>query len=126
MDKCFFCTSVKQKDFLLENEYAIIRMDDYPVNKGHLEVITKRHIDTLFETTKEERNAIFELLEKGKLIIEEKYKPDGYNIGINQGTAAGQTIMHLHIHLIPRYKGDVVNPSGGVRGVIREKQNYWI
>ena len=114
MDKCFFCTSVKQKDFLLENEYAIIRMDDYPVNKGHLEVITKRHIDNLFETTKEERNAIFE------------YKPDGYNIGINQGTAAGQTIMHLHIHLIPRYKGDVVNPSGGVRGVIREKQNYWI
>ena len=87
-------------------------MDDYPVNKGHLEVITKRHIDNLFETTKEERNAIFELLEKGKLIIEEKYKPDGYNIGINQGTAAGQTIMHIHILSGYKYGSLTAVPTG--------------
>ena len=124
MSDCFFCKCLDEKNYELENEYAIARYDDFPVNKGHLEVITKRHIKDWWETTPEEKLAIFELLDKAKEIIESKYNPDGYNIGMNLGESAGQTVMHLHIHLIPRYVGDVANPRGGVRGVIPERKDY--
>ncbi len=123
MSDCFFCKCLDEKNYELENEYAIARYDDFPVNKGHLEVITKRHIKDWWETTPEEKLAIFELLDKAKEIIESKYNPDGYNIGMNLGESAGQTVMHLHVHLIPRYVGDVANPRGGVRGVIPERKN---
>ena len=124
MSDCFFCKCLDEKNYELENEYAIARYDDFPVNKGHLEVITKRHIKDWWETTPEEKIAIFELLDKAKEIIESKYNPDGYNIGMNLGESAGQTVMHLHVHLIPRYVGDVADPRGGVRGVIPDKKNY--
>lgn len=124
MKECFFCNCINNKDYLLENNYAIARFDDFPVNNGHLEVIPKRHIKDWWETTKEERIAIFELIDQAKNIIDEKYAPDGYNIGMNLGEYAGQSIMHLHVHLIPRYKGDVESPRGGIRGVIANKQNY--
>lgn len=124
MKECFFCNCINNKDYLLENNYAIARFDDFPVNNGHLEVIPKRHIKDWWETTKEERIAIFELIDAAKKIIDEKYAPDGYNIGMNLGEYAGQSIMHLHVHLIPRYKGDVESPRGGIRGVIANKQNY--
>ena len=124
MSDCFFCKCLDEKNYELENEYAIARFDDFPVNKGHLEVITKRHIKDWWETTPEEKLAVFELLDKAKEIIESKYNPDGYNIGMNLGKSAGQTVMHLHVHLIPRYVGDVANPRGGVRGVIPERKNY--
>lgn len=124
MDNCFFCKSISKKDFEIENELAIVRFDDFPVNNGHLEVIPKRHVKDWWNTTQEERIAIFNLLDEAKKIIDDKYKPNGYNIGMNLGEAAGQSVMHLHVHLIPRYKGDVENPRGGVRGVIPEKQNY--
>lgn len=124
MDNCFFCEKIKNKNYEIENELAIARFDDFPVNKGHLEVIPKRHIKDWWETSKEEKIAIFELLEEAKKIVDEKYQPDGYNIGMNLGISAGQSIMHLHVHLIPRYNGDVPNPRGGVRGIIPSKQNY--
>ena len=124
MSDCFFCKCLDEKNYELENEYAIARYDDFPVNKGHLEVITKRHIKDWWETTPKEKLAIFELLDKAKEIVEYKYNPDGYNIGMNLGESAGQTVMHLHVHLIPRYVGDVANPRGGVRGVIPDKKNY--
>lgn len=121
---CFFCKSINKNDFQLENEFAVARWDDFPVNKGHLEVIPKRHVKDWWEVTLEERIAIFTLLDEAKKIIDDKYNPDGYNIGMNLGEAAGQSVMHLHVHLIPRYKGDVKKPRGGVRGIIPEKQNY--
>ena len=128
MDKCFFCERMKDKirksEYILENELALGIFDYKPVSSGHILIITKRHTPTFFETTNEERVAMFELIDKAKEMIDKKYKPDGYNIGINCGVDAGQTAMHVHIHLIPRYKGDVENPTGGVRGVIPEKQNY--
>ena len=124
MSDCFFCKCLDEKNYELENEYAIARYDDFPVNKGHLEVITKRHIKDWWDTTPEEKLAIFELLDKAKEIVEYKYNPDGYNIGMNLGESAGQTLMHLHVHLIPRYVGDVADPRGGVRGVIPDKKNY--
>ena len=86
--------------------------------------MTKRHVKDFFETTDEERKAIFELVDMAKNIIDEKYKPTGYNIGMNCGISAGQTVMHVHVHLIPRYDGDVENPRGGVRGVIPAKKDY--
>jgi len=122
--ECFFCKCIDKKDFTLENEYAIARFDDFPVNKGHLEVIPKRHIKDWWEANDEERKAIFDLLDEAKKRVDLKYQPDGYNIGMNLGKSAGQSVMHLHVHLIPRYNGDVDNPRGGVRAVIPQKQNY--
>lgn len=124
MEECFFCKCINEKNYTLENEYAIMRYDNFPVNDGHLEIIPKRHVKDWWSTTNEERMAIFELLDEAKKIVDEKYHPDAYNIGMNLGEAAGQSVMHLHVHLIPRYKGDVPNPRGGVRGVIPNKQSY--
>lgn len=124
MDKCIFCEEVDKGDFLLENELAAARMDQFPVSEGHLEVIPKRHVADWWNATAEERRAILALLDEAKKLLDEKYQPDGYNIGMNLGAAAGQSVMHLHVHLIPRYEGDVENPRGGVRGVIPGKQNY--
>ena len=124
MDKCFFCNCIDNNNYEIENELAFARFDDFPVNKGHMEIIPKRHVKDWWEATHEERNAIFDLLDKAKKIIDDKYNPDGYNIGMNLGEKAGQSIMHLHVHLIPRYDGDVPNPRGGVRGIIPDKQNY--
>lgn len=107
-----------------ENSLAVMFFDGFPVSNGHLEVIPKRHIATWWDTTPEERVAIFELLDDAKQLVDNMYHPDAYNIGMNLGEAAGQSVMHLHVHLIPRYKGDVESPRGGVRGVIPSKQNY--
>lgn len=122
--ECFFCDCLNKKDYFIENELAFAKYDGFPVNKGHLEVMPKRHIKDWWETTKEERIAIFDLIDEAKKIVDNEYHPDGYNIGMNLGEMAGQSVMHLHVHLIPRYKGDVENPRGGVRGVIPSKQNY--
>ena len=125
MEDCLFCKGKEDKEkIVLENEYAFVMFDEFPVNKGHMLFMTKRHVKDFFGTTTEEKNAIFELIEKAKEILDKKYSPDGYNIGMNCGEAAGQSVLHVHIHLIPRYVGDVKNPRGGVRGIIPEKQNY--
>lgn len=125
MEECLFCRWKEEKEkIILENEYAFARLDGYPVSKGHMLFMTKRHVRDFFETTSEERRAIFELVDKAKEMIDKKYNPTGYNIGMNCGSSAGQTVMHVHVHLIPRYDGDVENPRGGIRGVIPKKQNY--
>ena len=122
---CMFCEYCSDKSKVIKETdliYAIY--DSYPVNQGHILIIPKRHIENFFETSNEERNEINSMLIDLKLLLDQKYKPDGYNIGINNGKAAGQTIMHLHVHLIPRYDGDMSDPKGGVRGVIPSKQKY--
>lgn len=121
MRNCVFC---RQEEILLQNEYAWAKYDLHPVSIGHLLIISKRHVEDFFDTTIEERQAINDLLEQAKVLLDSKYSPDGYNIGINCGDAAGQTIMHLHVHLIPRYHGDIENPRGGVRGAIPDKRVY--
>lgn len=88
-------------------------------------MIPKRHFGSFFETTGKERTALVDLLDQAKQYIHTEYAPDGYNIGINDGAEAGQTVPHLHIHLIPRYQGDSIDPRGGVRWVIPEKADYW-
>jgi len=119
--ECPFC---QLKEYVCENKLAFAIYDKYPVNEGHMLIITKRHVDVFFNTTKEEKKAIMDLLEKCKNILDKKFNPDGYNIGVNCGEEAGQTIMHLHVHIIPRFKGDIADPTGGVRGVIPEKRVY--
>ncbi|ACL69214.1 HIT family protein [Halothermothrix orenii] len=120
---CPFC-AISHKDYIAENEYAFAIYDKYPVNKGHALIIPKRHVASYFDITERERQAIFKLVDRCKTLLDEKFNPDGYNIGINVGKYAGQTVMHLHVHLIPRYKGDIDDPTGGVRGVIPEKRVY--
>ena len=117
MDKCLFCNiyeSPKNK-IIAESSLAFAIYDGFPVNEGHILVIPKRHFGSFFDATEQEINQIYDLLNKCKAILDNKYHPTGYNVGVNVGYDGRQTIMHLHIHLIPRYKGDVENPRGGIR-----------
>ena len=125
MEYCAFCDDfMKNKERLFENELAVAFFDGFPVSKGHVLIITNRHTKTFFDTTKAEQDAMFELLRKAKDYIDKEYHPTGYNIGFNCGEDAGQSVMHVHLHLIPRYYGDVENPRGGIRGVIPTKKDY--
>jgi|TARA_B100001093_G_scaffold387798_1_gene373835 diadenosine tetraphosphate (Ap4A) HIT family hydrolase len=109
---------------IIENENAFAIYDAFPVSKGHVLVIPKRVIAEIFDLNDEEYSSCFNLVKEVKKILEEKFKPDGFNIGINNGEKAGQTIFHAHIHVIPRYSGDVDNPRGGIRHVIPGKGDY--
>ena len=120
---CIFCNMQKER-VVLENDLGYAMYDGFPVNPGHLLIIPKRHFSNFFESTDTERTALFSLVDDAKKILDQKFQPEGYNVGINIGEAAGQSVMHIHIHLIPRYIGDVEKPKGGVRGVIPSKQSY--
>ena len=121
---CIFC-NIKKQEIIYENDYAFVSYDSYPVSKFHSLIIPKRHIKNFFDLNDKELYACNELIKKIKLKIEnDDNLVEGFNLGTNAGTVAGQTIMHCHIHLIPRRKGDVENPQGGVRGVIPLKQHY--
>lgn len=120
---CTFC-NLEETKILIENDGAQAIFDGYPVNEGHMLIIPKNHIETYFEASQSQKKLLWDLVEECKEYLDKRFAPDGYNIGINNGVAAGQTIMHLHIHLIPRYAGDIDNPRGGVRGVIPSKRIY--
>lgn len=119
---CPFCTT--NGALFLRNGLAYARCDANPVAPGHLLLIPFRHVASYFDTTDEERIALMQLVDEAKAFLDESRAPDGYNIGVNIGEASGQTIFHVHMHLIPRYHGDVENPRGGVRSVIPAKQSY--
>jgi len=121
---CPFC-SLSSDRIVDQNELGLVIRDGFPVSLGHTLIIPKRHIGSFFDLSAKERSDLLLLLDKAKLDLENEFKPDGYNIGINDGPAAGQTVPHLHIHLIPRYKGDRADPRGGVRWIIPEKADYW-
>lgn len=141
---CPFCT-LDPARIIASNFYAVAVYDDYPVTPGHSLIIPRRHIASFFEATVDEQTGLFELLaEVRKLILQPDFAtqsahspltpfvqdgyrviPDGFNIGINDGVAAGQTVMHLHLHMIPRYAGDTTDPRGGVRWIMPEKAPYW-
>ena len=121
---CIFCDTQRQK-IIFENKLIYATYDSYPVSKFHSLIIPKRHIDNYFKLSKEELISINQIIHKIKNEIDSKDKSvKGFNIGTNSGKVAGQTIMHCHIHLIPRRKDDVINPQGGVRAVIPSKQHY--
>lgn len=125
MDKnCPFCKAESTREIIASSLLSIAFFDGFPVSPGHALIIPKRHVSSFFDLSQEERQDLLNLADSVKQIVEERYHPDGYNIGVNVGEAAGQSIFHVHMHLIPRYQGDVPNPRGGVRGVIPDKQNY--
>ena len=121
---CIFCQTRKE-ELQFENQLAYSSTDSYPVSKFHSLIVPKRHVETYFELTKKEIQACNELILKIKeKILKQDSSVKGFNIGTNAGIVAGQSIMHCHIHLIPRREGDVENPQGGVRSVIPKKQHY--
>lgn len=120
-NSCPFCNPDRK---ILENDLVYARFDNYPVTPGHILIVPFRHISDYFRLTEEEHDSIRELTASAKELLDRGKRPDGYNLGVNCGTAAGQTIDHVHIHLIPRYKGDIEDPRGGIRGVIPQKQKY--
>tara|TARA_Y100001958_G_C21214367_1_gene539858 strand:+ start:961 stop:1338 length:378 start_codon:yes stop_codon:yes gene_type:complete len=115
---------IPKSEYVTFNQYAFSVWDKYPVTPGHALIIPYRPINSWWLTEEIERTQLFDLVDEVKSIIETTHNPDGYNIGMNNGKVAGQTINHLHIHLIPRYSGDVEDPTGGVRNVIPGKGNY--
>jgi len=118
---CPFCS---EDAALLGNPLAYVRADKYPVTPGHVLLIPRRHEPDFLALNAEELAALWELLPRARAMLDRERHPDGYNLGVNVGEAAGQTIPHAHVHLIPRYRGDTQNPSGGVRGVIPGRQRY--
>ena len=126
MTDCQYCNRKYQESerTILENELWFANFDNHPINPGHMKVIPKRHVESITELTDAELLFMREIMTRAKELIDRQFHPDGYNIGINQGEAAGQTKFHLHIHYIPRYRGDVENPIGGVRNIIPRKGNY--
>jgi diadenosine tetraphosphate (Ap4A) HIT family hydrolase len=109
----------------MQNEQAIAMLDGFPVSKGHVLVIPKQHVASFFEISLAEQSALLDLITQAKRIIDAEHQPDAYNIGINDGSDAGQTVAHLHVHLIPRYHNDVADPRGGVRWIMPDKAVYW-
>lgn len=109
---------------MISGECGFAAWDRFPVSQGHFLVIPFRHFASYFDINDAERDELWRLVEQGRKVVEAKYRPDGYNIGINVGHWAGQSIHHLHIHVIPRYRGDVENPKGGVRSVIAGRTIY--
>jgi len=114
-EKCELCVP---ESVLSENELAYARPDNNALSPGHILVVPKRHVADFFEMTPQEQLAVLELLREAQQLVHARHSPDGYNIGVNIGQAAGQSRMHVHVHLIPRYIGDVANPKGGVRCVL--------
>jgi diadenosine tetraphosphate (Ap4A) HIT family hydrolase len=119
--ECPFCNP---DDILYENRYAYAKYDKYPVNPGHILIIPKRHCYEWFGMKLVEKIACWMIVEKVKRMLDKTRRPDGYNVGFNCEKAAGQTVFHTHIHIIPRYNGDTENPRGGIRKVIPEKADY--
>jgi diadenosine tetraphosphate (Ap4A) HIT family hydrolase len=119
---CIFCRV--NRSILAETKLSLAFLDNFPVSKGHTLVIPKRHVVSLWKMTTEEYTDAFALVRHVKDVLQEQFQPQGFNVGVNCGHEAGQSVFHAHIHLIPRYTGDVSNPRGGVRNIIPGKGNY--
>lgn len=123
-DICPFCDSPGSRVFHEDDHVRVIR-DGFPVSPGHTLIVPRRHVAGWADLSDDERIAMWRAVDLVRSEIEKEYSPDGYNLGINDGAAAGQTVFHLHLHVIPRYIGDVEDPRGGIRHVIPAKADYW-
>ena len=124
MDSESGCPFCNYEGPVLESALAYACFDKHPVAPGHVLILPRRHISDWFEINSEERAAIWTLAEQARALLLRSYAPDGFNLGINVGEAAGQTIFHAHLHVIPRYRGDVPDPRGGIRAVLPGRQQY--
>jgi diadenosine tetraphosphate (Ap4A) HIT family hydrolase len=116
------CELCEPQEVLLESDFAYVRSDSHALSRGHVIVVPRRHVADFFEMSAAEQGSVIALLNRARKLLQKEYAPDGYNIGVNVGTAAGQSRMHVHVHLIPRYAGDVPDPRGGVRCVLAGKK----
>lgn len=123
-EDCIFC-ELPEERIIYEFELWVVVRDGFPVSPGHTLIIPKRHVSDFFDINEHEHSALQSVINISKDQLDEELNPDAYNIGINCGEESGQTVFHLHIHLIPRYKGDRDDPRGGVRWVIPDKADYW-
>ena len=119
---CIFCQI--DRAILTKTKLSLAFFDGFPVSKGHALVIPKRHVATIWELSVQEYSDLFNLVREVKEMIQDRFEPQGINVGANCGQAAGQTVFHAHIHVIPRYSGDVPNPRGGIRNIIPGKSSY--
>ena len=124
-NRCPFCR-LEQYRILLENEFAAALHDGFPIADGHTLVVPKRHVAGLFDLSDEEQAAVWRLVAMVRAKLMAELKPDGFNIGVNDGTTAGQTILHAHVHVIPRRLGDSDDPRGGIRWILPKKAQYWV
>ncbi len=122
---CALCDRAMVGPILAQNEDAVAVPDGFPISPGHSLILSRRHQANLFDLSPRERQAIFDLLVPVKQLLEGRHHPDGFNVGVNVGAAAGQTVEHVHVHVIPRFRGDVEDPRGGVRWVLPAKAKYW-
>jgi len=123
---CVFCKRLSSGDLVAENALAAAFLDAFPLSHGHTLIVPRRHEADFFALSLDEQAALWRLMEPVRRRIESERTPDGYNIGVNIGDAAGQTIAHAHLHFVPRYRGDVADPRGGIRWVIPARAPYWL
>jgi diadenosine tetraphosphate (Ap4A) HIT family hydrolase len=116
---------MERRRVVASNSLAFAIRDGYPVSPGHTLAIPNRHVGSFFDLTPAEHDALLDLIQDQKRLLDAEFSPDAFNIGINDGPAAGQTVPHVHVHLIPRYRGDVPDPRGGIRWVLADRARYW-
>jgi diadenosine tetraphosphate (Ap4A) HIT family hydrolase len=121
---CPFC-KLEEDRIIIESEHAVAFYDNFPISLGHMLIIPLSHVNSIFELNPVQLSSLMETMRVAAEHLDANYQPDGYNIGINEGEAAGQTVSHFHIHLIPRYLGDQEDPRGGVRWIFPDKAKYW-
>ena len=122
--RCPFCDPEPDR-VVASSDHAVALLDGYPVSEGHTLVVPTKHAASLFDLSPEEQAAVWTLVREVRDHLQSALSPDGFNIGLNDGEAAGQTVLHAHVHVIPRHRGDVPDPRGGVRWVIPDRAAYW-
>jgi diadenosine tetraphosphate (Ap4A) HIT family hydrolase len=126
VDRCPFCEKIECREFAFEDGLAVAFPDAYPLSPGHTLIVPRRHERNYFDLTDAEEVSIWQIMRTVRAELDERLSPQGYNVGINVGRAGGQTVDHVHVHVVPRYAGDVNDPRGGIRWVIPAKALYWI
>ncbi len=122
---CPFCHLIEEGHVLIARTHAVAVPDAYPISLGHSLVVPRRHEAEFFELSHQERDELWRVVDELRSILVERHCPDGFNVGFNEGEAAGQTVAHAHVHLVPRYAGDVPDPRGGIRWVLPDRAAYW-
>lgn len=121
---CPFCYPQTTR-IRLESELVMAMLDGFGVTEGHTLVLPRRHVTSIFDLSEPEQSAVWSMVAQVRAGLMDELRPDGFNVGLNDGPAAGQTVMHAHVHVIPRRAGDVADPRGGVRWIIPDKAAYW-
>lgn len=123
-DECPFCERATSGDLIAGSEFAVAFADKFPVSPGHSLIVPIEHVGSIFDLDSSSIADVWVLVAEVKSILKAEFEPDGFNIGVNDGAAAGQTVEHAHVHVIPRFRGDVADPRGGVRWVVHERAPY--